>query len=151
MKRSVVAVMMIAAVALAGAALQAQTFIGILRPGALPRSEEASQAAAPVSNGGGCASGYCPSCKICVIEPKKHTKNVFNIKYEEFCVPRCSLLGILRGGCCQCAGQECGDVHIRRKLVVKKVPDCDTKQCVLRDRPPCVREATPASVIQPKR
>jgi hypothetical protein len=79
-------------------------------------------------------AGGPPPCKVCVSEPKKNTRKVYACKDEEYCLPRCSLLAWLRG-LCGCDGGPCGDLRVRHRLVVKKVPDCDTQQCVPREPP----------------
>jgi len=92
-----------------------------------------------------------PPCKICVSEPKHNTKKVFSCKAEEYCLPRCDPLSWLWGQCgCDCG--PCCELRVRRRLVVKKVPDCDTWQCVLKDAPPacpapCAPVAPAAAVV----
>jgi len=87
----------------------------------------------------------CPApCKVCVSEPKHNTKKVFACKAEEYCLPRCDLLSRLWGQCgCDCG--PCCELRVRHRLVVKKVPDCDTWHCVLKDAPP----ACPAPCAPP--
>ena len=75
-----------------------------------------------------------PPCKACVSEPKPNTRTVYACKQEEYCLPRCDLLSSLFGDCA-CEDGPCGDLKVRHRLVVKKVPDCDTKQCVPREVP----------------
>jgi hypothetical protein len=70
-------------------------------------------------------------CKVCVSEPKANTRKVYACKCEDYCLPRCGLLSWLWGHC-GCGDGPCGELRIRHRLVVKKVPDCDTKQCVPR-------------------
>jgi hypothetical protein len=87
--------------------------------------------------------------KICVLEPKQNTRKVYACKAEEYCLPRGGLFSLWRGQC-DCSAGPCGDLKVRCRLVVKKVPDCETKQCVPRevrwDRPvPCTAPA-PLSV-----
>lgn len=77
-----------------------------------------------------------PTCKVCVTEPKHNTKKVYAVKCEEYCLPRCSLLSLLRGKCA-CDDGCCGVVKVRHRLIIKKVDDCDTKECVLREVPAC--------------
>jgi hypothetical protein len=79
-------------------------------------------------------TGAPPPCKACVSELKQNTRKVYACKDEEYCLPRCSFLSWLRG-LCGCDGGPCGDLRVRHRLVVKKVPDCDTKQCVPREPP----------------
>src|SRR4051794_24822249 len=75
-----------------------------------------------------------PTCKICVSEPKHQTRTVYSTKAEEYCLPSCSLLSLLHGHC-GCDSGPCGGVRVRQRLVVKKVPGCDTTQCVPRAVP----------------
>lgn len=86
----------------------------------------------------------CETCatpkKICVSEPKKNTKVVYNSKCQEYCLPSCGSLfdRLCGGGSCEpCKSGECGPVRTRNVLVKKKVPDCDTMTCVLKDAPAC--------------
>jgi hypothetical protein len=96
----------------------------------------------------------CPqTCKVCVCEPKKNTRRVFALKCEEYCLPHCNFFLFL-GGECSCDDGSCGDVRVKHRLVVKKVPDCDTKQCVLKDAPaacpaPCAPAAPGPAVAPP--
>jgi hypothetical protein len=76
----------------------------------------------------------CPPCKVCVSEPKANTRKVYACKVEEYCLPRCSLLALLRH-CCGCDDGPCCELRVRRRLIVKTVPACPTKQCVLREVP----------------
>ena len=40
----------------------------------------------------------CPGIvKFCVYQPKPNTKTVYACRTEEYCLPRCSLLALLRG------------------------------------------------------
>src|SRR4051812_46423935 len=98
------------------------------RPGtALP-----SEAGAVVSTAPAAVGGCCPTPqKVCVSEPVARTKVCYAVKCEEYCLPKCSLLSILRGGC-GCDGH-CGDVRTRNVLVKKKVPDCDGFKCVVKE------------------
>src|SRR4051812_21731487 len=78
-----------------------------------------SGAVPATSPAGACAATQ----KVCVAEPEKRTKVCYAVKCEEYCLPKCSLLAILRGAC-SCDGH-CGDVRTRTWLVKKRVPDCD--------------------------
>ena len=78
--------------------------------------------------------GCPPACKVCVSEAKPQTRTVYVCKDEEYCLPRCGLLSFVLGRC-GCGEGPCGDLRVRRRLVVKKVPDCDTTQCVPREVP----------------
>lgn len=83
-------------------------------------------APAPVAAGQECKT------TACVTEPKKNTKTVYSSVCKEYCVPRCSLFSWFSGDC------GCGDNCEKRTknvLVKKKVPACDTTQCVLKDVP----------------
>jgi len=75
-----------------------------------------------------------PTCKVCVRERKQHTRKVYSCKKEEYCLPRCRLLSILQGKC-DCDEGPCGKLKARHRLIVKRVPDCDTTQCVPREVP----------------
>jgi hypothetical protein len=74
------------------------------------------------------------NCKVCMSEPKPNSRTVYVCKKEEYCLPRCDVFSLLsrQGGC---AEGSCGNLKVRHRLVVKKVPDCDTKQCVPRYLP----------------
>ena len=67
-------------------------------------------------------------------EAKPQTRTVYSCTTEEYCLPRCSLLSVILGRC-GCEAGPCGELRVRRRLVVKKVPDCDTTQCVPREMP----------------
>src|SRR5437879_634034 len=62
---------------------------------------------------------------ICVSQPKETTRKTYACKIEVYCLPRCSLLSLL-GGACGCDQGSCGDLKVRHRLIVKKVPGCDT-------------------------
>ena len=79
-------------------------------------------------------AGVVPACKICVGEPKHTTRKVYACKREDYCLPCCSLLSLLRGKC-GCGDGRCGDVRVRRLLVVKTCAGPDTNGCVLREAP----------------
>ena len=74
------------------------------------------------------------TCKICVSEPQPNTRKVYACKTEEYCLPVCGLLSWLRGPC-GCDPGPCGDLKVRHRLVVKKVPDSATNRCVPRAVP----------------
>jgi hypothetical protein len=102
----------------------------------------ATPAATPMAATTAPAAECVPTCKICVCEPKENTKICFSCKCEEYCLPRCSLFSLFRGKC-GCEDGCCGQVKTRHLLIVRKVPDCDTKKCVLKEvpavcAPPCV-------------
>jgi len=86
-------------------------------------------------------------CKICVSECVPTTKKVYSCKCEEYCLPRCGCLAWLFGDKCGCEHDNCGDVKVRNRLVVRRVPDCDKKICVLKDAP--VGCLLPPEVIPP--
>jgi hypothetical protein len=89
-----------------------------------------------------CPEGSCH--KVCrpTTEIKKVPKRVYNSDCEDFCLPKCGLLGCLRGHtqCCEegggCAGR-CGHVRTRKYLILKiqQKEECVTK-CVV-DQPAC--------------
>ena len=62
-----------------------------------------------------------PACKVCVCEPKATTRKVYACRCEEYCLPRCDLLSLLRGTC-GCGDGPCGELRTRHRLVVKKGP-----------------------------
>ena len=90
--------------------------------------------------------------KVCVTEPKKNTKVVYNSRCQEYCLPRCgTFLDWIHGRSCEsCKCGDCGPVRMRHVLVKKKVPDCDTMTCVLKDVPACETPtmATPAPSLK---
>jgi hypothetical protein len=97
------------------------------------------------------AGGPPQTCTTCVCEPKPTTRKVYACKAEEYCLPGCDLLSFLRAPWCGDQGP-CGELRVRHRLVVKKVPDCDTKQCVPRAVPaecpvPAARENTTGRAI----
>jgi hypothetical protein len=95
-----------------------------------------AQAPAPVVAGVG-----GPTCKGCVIEPRPTTKTVYSSACKDYCLPECSLLGLLRkcGGCATC---DCGGVRTRHVLIKKVVPGCYLPACVLKEVPAgCVMPA----------
>src|ERR1700719_1709524 len=75
-----------------------------------------------------------PTCKMCVCETKPATRKVFASKYEEYCLPRCALCPLLCGHCGGDSGP-CGDLRLRHRLIVKRVEDCNKRQCVPREVP----------------
>lgn len=75
----------------------------------------------------------CPPVKVCVVEPKATTKVVYTSRCKDYCLPCCSLWGLL---CGRCDTGSCGPVRTKSVLVKKKVPGCDTKQCVVKELPP---------------
>jgi hypothetical protein len=85
-----------------------------------------------------------PPCKVCVVEPKPTTRTVYGCKAEEYCVPRCSLLELLLGGHCGCDDGSCCELRVRHRLVVKRVPGCDTKQCIVHEIPVAGAAAPPS-------
>lgn len=105
-----------------------------LSPSAAPAIMSPSTPSAPVTPSTDLTMA-CPQLhKICVCEPKHNTKTIYACKCEEYCLPRCSFFSLFRGKC-DCDNGHCGDVRIRHRLVVKKVEDRDTKQCVVREVP----------------
>jgi hypothetical protein len=75
-----------------------------------------------------------PATKLCVVEPKPTLRTVYSSKDEAYCVPRCNLLSFLLG-CCRCEDIPACELRVRSRLVVKKVPGCESKQCVVREIP----------------
>ena len=111
--------------------------------------------------GGCCRDHGCPHGGVCVptTETKKIDKRVYTDTCEQFCVPKCTLFGCLRGGGCGGCENGCenGDCHdgnchkcehprTRKYLVVKVRHE---EECV----PACKVEqgccAAPSSTIQP--
>lgn len=78
--------------------------------------------------------GVQNSCSMCVCEQKPTSRKAFACKCEEYCLPRCSLMAWLCGKC-TCENRPCGEVRIRRRLVVEKVPGPEKKECVIREVP----------------
>jgi hypothetical protein len=74
------------------------------------------------------------TCKICISELKQNSQKVYACTVEQYCQPRCGLLSLLRGEC-GCNDGSCGDLRMRHRLVVKKVPSRDTVQCAPREAP----------------
>lgn len=71
----------------------------------------------------------CETCttprKVCVSEPKKNTKVVYNSKCQEYCLPKCgSFLDMICGGgsCETCKSGDCGPVRTRHVLVKRGFP-----------------------------
>lgn len=128
--------MAVGSLSLMNSALRAQVVTPVIPQQTSPVIVEGMTHKIHAATGGGCAQ----SCKVCVSEPKPHTKTVYSCKCEEYCQPRCSLCAILRGKCGgNCENGECGQVRVRHRLIVKRVPDCDGKQCVVKEAPvvPC--------------
>jgi hypothetical protein len=75
--------------------------------------------------------------KVCVVEPKKNTKTVYNSVCKEYCLPRCSLWELIRGWCGFSSCGDCGPVRTKNVLVKKTVPACETKQCVIKEAESC--------------
>ncbi len=86
------------------------------------------------------AAGPPPACNACAAEPRPATRKVYSCKCEEYCLPSCGLWSLLRGGC-GCADGPCGELRVRHRLVVTKVPVGTVIQCV----PQMVPAATPAA------
>lgn len=88
-------------------------------------------------------------CKTCVREVKTgNTKKVYSVKCEDYCLPYCSLFALFHGKC-NCS---CGELRVRHRLVVKKVPTCDTAQCVPKETKPqiiCPAAASERQAQQP--
>lgn len=84
-------------------------------------------APAPVTVGEPCKT------TACVTEPKKNTKTVYSSVCKEYCVMNCSPFSFFGSSDCGC----CDNCEKRTKnvLVKKKVPTCDTTQCVLKEVP----------------
>ena len=94
-------------------------------------------------------AGACcqPTCKVCVRETKPMTKKVYACKCEEYCLPHCSFFSLFQGKC-DCADGNCGDLKVRHRLVVKKVPAPDTFRCVPKEVPvKCDATIIPATPI----
>jgi hypothetical protein len=114
---------------------------------------------------GGCSRDHgCPHDGVCVpyTKTRQVEKRCYTDTCEQFCLPKCSLLGGLFGGCGSCGGcgdgscgagscgadHECGHVRTKKYLIVKIkheeecVPACKVESCAA----PC---SAPAPVIQP--
>jgi hypothetical protein len=72
---------------------------------------------------------------VCVVEPRPTTNVVYGSACREFCLPDCSLLGLIRKCCGGCAACDCGGVRTRNVLIKKVVPGCDEPACVLKEVP----------------
>lgn len=104
------------------------------QPGLMPVPQQpvimyekpAEQVSAPQAVG-------CASCSqtVCVSEPKKNTKTVYTSRCKEYCVGNCSLFSLFGSSDCGCC-DNC-EKKVKRVLVKKTVPDCDTMHCVLKE------------------
>jgi len=97
--------------------------------------------------------GCCDSCdKVCQpkTETKKVAKRVYSCGWEDFCLPKCGLLG--SKGCADCGDIECGRVRSKKYLIVKlpKHEECVTT-CVPVPacQPACQPACPPATVVVP--
>lgn len=72
--------------------------------------------------------------KICVCEMKPATKLYYGCKCEDYCLPHCTLWGLLTHQC-GCEGRDCGCVHTRNKLVLRRLPTEPNPVCVVREVP----------------
>ena len=80
--------------------------------------------AAPVVVTEGCPQPCCARKVCCPVETTvKQTKIVYNVKCEEFCLPRCGLL--------PCSCTKCVRV-MTKKVLIKKVitTECPSTKCV---------------------
>jgi hypothetical protein len=77
-------------------------------------------------------AGVEAKVKVCVTEPKKNDKVVYTSRCKEYCVKECSMFNWFKADC-GCDGN-CVK-HTKNVLVKKKVPGCDTTQCVLKELP----------------
>jgi hypothetical protein len=72
-----------------------------------------------------------PGCTCCVSECKQNTRKVYACKQEEYCLRRCCLISFLEGSCGCCDGP-CGELRVRHRLMVRRIPAPDTIECVPR-------------------
>lgn len=91
----------------------------------------------------------CPPVKVCVPEPKHNTKVVYTSRCKDYCLPCCSLWHLLCGRCTSCDAGNCGAVRTKSVLVKKKVPACDTTQCVVKELSPGCEPAGPPAPADP--
>lgn len=96
--------------------------------------------------------GGCCTPKVCVptVGTKAVDKRVYGSLCEEFCIPKCNLLSLLRGhgSCCSCP--VCEAPRMRKVLLIKirKEERCE-KKCVLQEAPcggpacPCGPQVVP--------
>jgi len=88
-----------------------------------------------IADGGKCCD---VSGKVCVSEPKPTTRTVYGSAHKEYCQPRSSLLGCIKGMCDDdCSDGKCGEVRTVRVLIKKTVPGPTVPTCVLKDVAPC--------------
>jgi hypothetical protein len=111
----------------------------------------------------GCCSAVHSGCcddgcrKVCrpTVEPKDVAKRVYSSDCEDFCLPKCPLLGKLFGGsdccCADAACHDCGKPRMRKYLVVhirhheECVPKCQVEYCC--PTPCCPTPCCPAPVV----
>jgi hypothetical protein len=129
MKRTLAALLAAATLALACPALPAQ-----------------QAAATPAPDDPACKP---PTCKACVPEVKHNTKTVYDCKCEDYCLPHCSLWSMLCGKCGCADGCTCCELRTRRVLIKKKVPTCDTTQCVVKEVPVTCAPPPPPPCLPP--
>src|SRR4051812_47961812 len=95
-----------------------------------------SQSSVTAGHNDGCES---KPCKTCVRVTKEKKKTVYRCETEDYCLGCCTLKGMC-GGKCDCHEGKCGKVRTRHLLVIKKVRDCDTTECVPVDADCCEKE-----------
>ena len=79
--------------------------------------------------------------KVCVPEPTTVVKDkvIYDDRCVDYCLPKCSLLSILKGGCgCGAGGcADCGHPRSRRVLIKKVVQEeCPDVKCVVQEQLP---------------
>ncbi len=114
---------------------------GLFLQGSIARGQEASP-----------GLGGCSTPKICrpAVGTKKIDKRVYGSLNEPLCVPRCSVLALIRGhgSCCSCP--VCEAPRVRKVLLIKiRKEEHHEKKCILQEMPcgtsacPCGPQAVP--------
>ncbi len=106
--------------------------LGLVASGLRAQSAGSSSGPAAPSPGTSEGSDRPPTCKICMRESKTKTRKVYRCRIEEYCLPHWSLRALW---CGPGSGAPDCELKIRHRLVVKKVPDGTTCQCVPRALP----------------
>src|SRR5262249_43368586 len=108
-----------------------------------PPAAAAAPAGTTIVTSGPCCAPLCTK-KICVAEPKKSTKVVYDEVCKGYCRRTChfSLFSMFgHHGCDSCCDScntcnsccECGKPHVKHVLVKRNIPDCDTTNCVVKE------------------
>ena len=89
--------------------------------------------------------------KVCVPEPTTVVKDkaIYDQRCVDYCLPKCSLWSILKGGCsCGDGGcADCGRPRTRKVLIKRYVhEECPETKCVVVEQPACAAGALPPAV-----